>query len=316
MNMQIRPQDLPELRAEIVDSIRNCPNYSPWQELINLGHSPFRTAPRMPSPQKHAEADEALVRNAELFHVSPEMTQLAMAAAPGLPEFQIQHEDLPTQAGLIAFAEPIVTVDFGAPSFPSPVYAAAWREFPVNGAPCLWLKFFSDREAWLPGTAKAEGWSKRQLAFSRATVPRLSPMLGSDCIGPIGAGPDVEDPVNATAEGFWTAAKIIRAAWLLMRQPLTLETSASPTRAACKRLTRAGHQVPSVRVIELRRPKTTSGTGDSDREYHHQWIVRGHWRQQWHPKRQVHRPVWIAPHIKGPEGAPLIGGEKVYALKR
>jgi hypothetical protein len=69
-------------------------------------------------------------------------------------------------------------------------------------------------------------------------------------------------------------------------------------------------------VIELRRPKTSSGPGDGDREYHHQWIVRGHWRQQWHPKRQVHRPVWIAPHIKGPEGAPLIGGEKVYALKR
>jgi len=314
--MNIRPQDLPELRAEIVDSIRNRPDDSPWQELIASGHSPFRSAPRMPSARQHAETDEALVRQAELFHVTAEMTQLARAAAPGLPAFEIQHEDLPARAGLIAFAEPLVTVEFGQPAVPSPVYAACWRALAIGSKPRLWIKFFSSREAWLPATAKAEGWSKRQIVLSRAVLPRLSPMLGSDCIGPIGAGTRGEEPVNATAKGFQEATRIVRAAWLLMQQPLTRETAAGPDRSSCKRLRRAGHEPVHVRVVELRRPKTTSGTGDTDREYQHQWIVRGHWRQQWHPKRQVHRPVWIAPHIKGPEGAPLIGGEKVYALKR
>jgi hypothetical protein len=44
--------------------------------------------------------------------------------------------------------------------------------------------------------------------------------------------------------------------------------------------------------------------------------VRGHWRQQWYPSIQDHRPVWIAPHRKGPEDAPMLGGEKVYQWSR
>jgi hypothetical protein len=68
-----------------------------------------------------------------------------------------------------------------------------------------------------------------------------------------------------------------------------------------------------VRVINLRRRAASTIAGQSDREYHHQWIVRGHWRDQWYASRGVHRPVWIAPHVKGPEGAPMLGGEKVHA---
>lgn len=108
---------------------------------------------------------------------------------------------------------------------------------------------------------------------------------------------------------------VMLSAWLLMQQSLARITEAEPDRAARKRLRRIGQEPKPVRVIELRRP-AHSGSGDGSREFHHQWIVRGHWRQQWYPARQVHRPVWIAPHIKGPEGAPLIGGEKVYAWKR
>lgn len=313
--MDIRPQDLPELRAEIVDSLRNCLDYSPWQKLIASGRSPFRSARRMPSAREHALVDESLVHKADLFCVTAEMAELAKAASRGLPEFQIQHEDLPARSGLIAFAEPLVTVDFGEPSVPSPVHAACWDVYELHGVSYLWIKFFSDREAWLPATAKIVGMSSRELSFNRRFLPRLSPMLGSDCLGPFGASSD-GPPENATAEGFTEAAKVLRAAWLLMQQPLAHTFEVEPNRAARKRLSRVGHEPKLVRVIELRRPKTTSGHGDSDREYHHQWIVKGHWRQQWHPKREVHRPVWIAPHIKGPEGAPLIGGEKVYAWKR
>jgi hypothetical protein len=313
--MEIRPVDLPELRGGVVDSIRNCPDYSPWQQLITSGRSPFRSARSMPSAREHAVIDESLVYKADLFHVTGEMTELAKAASRSLPDFQIQYEDLPVMNGFIAFAEPLVTVDFGEPAVPSPVRAACWNVYEVHGVSYLWIKFFSDRESWLPVTAKAVGMSTRELTYNRRVVPRLSPMLGSDCLGPIGSGA-AGLPINAVEEGFRQAARTVRAAWLLMQQSIARISEAEPNRAARKRLTRAGHESKAVRVIELRRPKNSSGHGDSDREYHHQWIVRGHWRQQWHPKREVHRPVWIAPHVKGPEGAPLIGGEKVYAWKR
>jgi hypothetical protein len=108
----------------------------------------------------------------------------------------------------------------------------------------------------------------------------------------------------------------MRAAWLLMQQPLAEIEDIEPDRATRKRLRRFGQEPAPVLLIGLRRPKSAADRGDGAREYQHQWIVRGHWRQQWYPKRQVHRPVWIAPHIKGPEGAPMIGGEKVNVWKR
>ena len=33
-----------------------------------------------------------------------------------------------------------------------------------------------------------------------------------------------------------------------------------------------------------------------------------------HPKLNDHRPKWIAPYLKGPSDAPLIGGDKVTVV--
>jgi hypothetical protein len=72
-----------------------------------------------------------------------------------------------------------------------------------------------------------------------------------------------------------------------------------------------------VRVIALRRPnKPASEAGTSERDYHHQWVVRGHWRNQPYKTQGIVRPIWIAPHSKGPEGAPLLGGERVLHWKQ
>lgn len=50
-------------------------------------------------------------------------------------------------------------------------------------------------------------------------------------------------------------------------------------------------------------------------EWHHQWIVRGHWRNQaFGEGRKQRRPTWISPYVKGPEDAPMLGGEKVYMV--
>ena len=40
--------------------------------------------------------------------------------------------------------------------------------------------------------------------------------------------------------------------------------------------------------------------------FHVRWVVRGHWRQQAvGPNHSEHKPVFIAPHVRGPQGAPL-----------
>lgn len=51
-----------------------------------------------------------------------------------------------------------------------------------------------------------------------------------------------------------------------------------------------------------------------ERRYKHTWWVSGHIRAQWYSTIQAHRPKWIAPYLKGPEGAPLI--EHTYDVRR
>jgi hypothetical protein len=88
-----------------------------------------------------------------------------------------------------------------------------------------------------------------------------------------------------------------------------------PDRATVRRLARRGVTDPSdVRVIYLKGSRSDHAcTGESN--YHHRWIVSGHWRNQpYGPGNKLRRPVWVKPHVKGPEGAPMLTGEIVRAI--
>lgn len=100
------------------------------------------------------------------------------------------------------------------------------------------------------------------------------------------------------------------------------------TRAARRRLERERDLrdvEPLVRVVELRTPHYTdappaSALQEADAgsvEWRVRWFVRGHWRRQWHPSLQAHKPLWIAPYIKGPEGLPIkMPSATIFAVKR
>jgi hypothetical protein len=239
----------------------------------------------------------------ELFYVAEEMYELAKAAAESLPTFTLLPEDVPSDFGF-AYLAPGVHPTAGSLS---PIAAVEWWV----AAEGVRLNFYCDTETMIKHMAALGRCTPEQAAYQRNAMGRISPMQAEALIH-FG-----HEPLDHVAIGDERFIRTIRAMWLLMQQQLADTSEVQPDRAARKRLRRAGHEPAPVRVIELRRPQRPAGAhGDSDREYHHRWITRGHWRNHWHPKRQVHRPVWIAPHIKGPEGAPLIGGEKVYALKR
>lgn len=225
----------------------------------------------------------AMLSGAELYWVSASMADLAETGARTVSSFPLQEEDLPSPHGLLIFERPIT----------------AMREAQQGQA-------LTSMSGILWGSMHTSDWTGVTAFPLRSTsflpVSEVSVPLGCHVRGG-----------RETAPTFYYA---MQTCWLLMQQTLAVETTVEPDRAARKRLKRAGREPGAVRVIELRRPQGGGGAGDGDRDYHHRWVVRGHWRQQWFPKREVHRPVWIAPHIKGPEGAPLIGGDKVYAWKR
>lgn len=112
-------------------------------------------------------------------------------------------------------------------------------------------------------------------------------------------------------------AHIVRAAWLLMTQPgVTDVEERHLARTVRRRAEREGYNPVAVRIVRIRHHANTPTQAEqpTERTYRVRWTVRGHWRNQWYPSRGEHRPVWINPHIKGPQGAPLHTGETVHLL--
>lgn len=115
-------------------------------------------------------------------------------------------------------------------------------------------------------------------------------------------------------------SEIVTFSWTFFHismQSVAVSTLERADRATRRRL--AEMKLPEhITVVRLRRhsnPDPNREPGDTN--WHHRWIVRGHWRMQaCGVGRSERRPIWIHPFIKGPDGAPLIQSEKVYDLVR
>lgn len=306
--MSIRPVDLPELRTEAL-----LHQDERGDLMMGMWRSSLRARNADSAAFKANEAEYVRLRwrheiralgTADLFFATEPMVELALSAAASLPSFAVDPEDLPTPTGLMVLGRPIERgVRYLEEHF-WPARALLWST--VNGMLSVTPYVFAGDVLEM---VSANG---KQLK-PRGDEPQLMAMPSCMFGTPFGSDEWLEAAPDSTSPEL---LPFLISAWLLMRQPLAVSSDVEPDRAVRKRLRRAGQEPKPVRVIELRRPKSSGESGDGESNYHHQWIVKGHWRQHWYPKRQVHRPVWIAPHIKGPEGAPLIGGEKVYALKR
>lgn len=296
----MRPQDIPELRARTLAvferEVKTAPRYSETDlakmEQANPGLMHEYTDAIRRRDEASAEIRDRTVgpskfvshwRMAELFYVAPEMAAVAAAAADSMPSFELHREDLPAEIGLLYFANS----DFG-------------KEFDVI-------------TTWGPPyDGQADAIALTIYTCERGDLLYLGMLT-------IGYGQDqIESHDFHTPEDnhqIKTWALVLRCCWLLMQQRIAMVTEQRPDRASERRLRRANKPVDAVRVITLRQPEH-HGIPSSDRTYHHRWVVRGHWRKQWYPSQERNVPIWISPHVKGPDGAPLLAGEKVYSWSR
>lgn len=101
------------------------------------------------------------------------------------------------------------------------------------------------------------------------------------------------------------------AALKLMSQRLATRVRVPTARHVRRRAERAGRKVPPyVDVVTLRRLHHEAIRTGQDRtaepvDWQWQWIVRGHWRNQWYPAESAHKPKFIESYVKGPEDRPL-----------
>lgn len=329
----LRALDVPVIRDEVSAWLLE---YGPavYEGAIRAGKQNMKptASPNRAAAILAAEEVRRLA-HADLYFVSGDMADLAVAAATSLPAFTLMPEDLPSPSGLIVFERPLTTFDeapwhLGAdiPAGELAVTAASWSHW-SGGNPDwklggVWITFYTDRDSAIASGIKMGMYDQSRAELVRRSSPRL--LLDNEVQAPFtpepvgvsigGAEPVAQDTAPETGLHRWVG--VLKTTWLLMQQPMVDVVATATDRAARRRYERLEKPVPLVRTIRLRRPANPHGSGETDREYHHRWIVRGHWRQQWFPARQVHRPIWIAPHVKGPEDAPLLGGEKVYAWMR
>jgi hypothetical protein len=288
----LRPVDLPRLRDRLLD-FADTPTAAELRAFyveVQGCHPDGEVAKILLQPAPG-------LADAPLFFVTAEMCELATTAAKALPEFVLDVDDPPSPSGFLWFDTPIEDMDSEDERLPFYCVALGW----IVKAGRLWVSTYVDRDTFPWGDRRIpDGW------------PQVIPM---------GCWPAPIDGDGHAApyegESGRTILATLKTVWLLMRQPLAEISDAVYDRAARRRIKRQGKTPPPIRVIGLRHPPSTAdGEASTGREWHHRWIVRGHWRMAAVGEgRQQRRPVWVSPHVKGPADAPLIGGEKVYVVK-
>lgn len=304
MTFEIKPAGLPELVRQLASEVSSEPAHDghAWSgdfgkdaALVHIDGEMSEQVGRL----AHVER-LLLSRHPAMFYVSDDMCDLTIAAAESLPRFDFSPEDIPTPVGFVYFGRAIPGVD--AAGDDRPVQAIAWAT--LDDKICVFY-YASVAAYWTDEFAQEA---------SRYGAPLFQ--CGS---GFIPFGQDlVTDEARASHifASLWRPVYVFKSACLLMQQERIADVTTVKAGAPPKPRGGRTPKRPEVRVITLRRRADTPAGGQAEREWRHRWIVRGHWRMQpWGPKRSRVRPVWIEPHIKGPEGAPMLGGDKVYHLK-
>jgi hypothetical protein len=317
MMTAIGPRELPELRQALYAHPDMPKNFHRMWDMTNRAYEE-KGGSAGPVDDYLGYAGRALC-TAELHYIDHRFCQLVSAAAPSLPPSPLAEHDLPTPRGLAYFADPLLDGTLNSPG----QWMVLWclmddiSRAQTNIGFAFW--WFVDRDTkWIrSGMAKAahdQGLDQAARASAVHAMPLFCPSLaGSVTFGSADMA-SLEDAEPGSPD--WLLTYLLTT-WHVQRQRLTTSRIVRPDRAALRRLAKQRDTSdPAVRVISLRTPEPSEASSRDGHEYRHQWVVRGHWRQQWYPSIADHRPVWIAPHIKGPDGAPLLGGEKVYAWQR
>lgn len=285
----MRPQDIPEMRARIVAHFQETP-----RKLSTYDAAATARLTRL-YPDLMQEYADATHRRAELDRKVKDL----QIGPPSLLKYW--------QMAELFYVAPEMAQLAAAATDSMPQFELHRDDLPAD----VGLLYF-DNSAFAKDYDVMSTWgpSREGLALTVYTQKR-GEMLYLGTLK-IGYG---EDKIEAESHEMKTWALVARCCWLLMQQRIATITEQRPDRASERRLRRAGKPVDAVRVITLRHPEH-HGYPTSDRTYHHRWVVRGHWRKQWYPSQERNIPIWITPYVKGPDGAPLLAGEKVYAWRR
>lgn len=287
----ISAKDMPELRADMIHDSKA------FQERFKQGHAWW---PHL--------------QQASLFWVSAHLRRMASAAAEKLPKVEFYPELLPSPNGIVVWEGTELNIaGFAWKTVGSRVVITILvpPEFGIEQVVALTQDEGARKRLRNNADVHSRLWSNLELG-----VP-MTEEFDPENIEVAKRFTHDEDRLHARF-----IARMAMSLWLLLGQTIITEEIVRPNKQALRRLKRIDASLlMEARYVTLRRSSLNDGYGDGTGEgfhYSHQWFVSGHWRKQpYGPGNQYTRTIWIHPHVKGPEGAPLLNPEKlVHTLRK
>jgi hypothetical protein len=300
-------------------------------------------AARTPPPDTPTPESVAALRqmtslpwqHGEPYIVAPAMTAIVAAAAEALDLVgEVLPGDIaPDDGGVLFLPEPIYHRHIGGTV--SGIGAVTWQKFRTTSGISGWgIGGWADRsDSHDPGAMERRALPANRPDLAKKFGPYVLTTFAHLPIGhPIEARPDL--PVVDAADHHWEPAPdgrycidestahnhvgvaIAYAFWCIQAQPLATVAPAPIDHRTTVRAHRASIK-HDTRVVMLRRTSPVAEPTDGEPKWHYRvrFIVRGHWRRLIDRDGNPYR-IWIHAHIKGPDGAPLLHGEKVSVLAR
>jgi hypothetical protein len=320
----VNPRNLPKVRARLVRFLSDESLAAFGQQAgIFMLPGPDAGCPddmtvmvTMPSAEQGKAYCDRIVRGlelAELYHVSEDFTGLALSSGADLTDLSVTPEELPCPDGLVMWAVPIMAAD--ARHTPSAdeaqIIAASWTTVSGLG---VWINWYVRTDQIDPGNTAIREAAGVLLPWANGSGLKFGVTVTGTHDEPDGGYPAHD------ADGMGSYRTLL-ATWFLINQPGVAQTTVqvSNDKQLVKRAARAGHPPPTVRIVDLRHSRhraTAAGAAGAGRPVTVRFPVRGHWRRQaYGPKRGMRRSMYIAPFMKGPEGAPLKTGGTVPVVR-
>ncbi|HEY3033556.1 MAG TPA: hypothetical protein VGJ54_02705 [Streptosporangiaceae bacterium] len=245
------------------------------------------------------------LREATPFYWAGHIAHAVREAVRTMPAYTFTAESFPCPWGFAWFDEPVLLVEDEAG--PQLLRALHWQVRPAepNGRAMVGINGYLAAEG-SPGLR----FAVRAVVYFGETLESVVAAHGdalrvaSDTYERRAPGQDRDDVLLRFFAGCLS----------FLEQRITTSEQRTVSRFLRRQLEREKHpvfrNVPAVRVIELRRRAYREHghdepTGNEAPAWQYQWIVSGHWRRQYYPASDAHKPRYIAPYVKGPADRPL-----------
>lgn len=284
------------------------------------------------------------IRSAYAYRVTHDMSMLVQHVASTLDASDRFRRDMaPTQSGLVRFDRPLPIIDARGRTMLGHWVAWAPCSYNVTDAfgreksqPSLLTTWWNDTAEPDEVQQEIDREHDGDEAYrrSRSMVGRFS-IIGASLTddGRAVGGHTVpllpKEAERIASEGdtpqpYTNPHRYLHALFFLLNQTITTSNEEAVRKTSSRMARHMG--IPArVVTIALRRHEGSRHEGETDVQWAHRWVVRGHpaWRRCGadHPYAEPYEKgwrvrVWIAPYLKGPDDKPLVQSEKVYELRR